>query len=116
MKCLSWRHEDVIFPIKLKEHYDMKVFDFVYIIYVHNKVLFPFFEVIIRIITSKEFDYNPKAVPQKKELIPYSIILSEKNKGKSKYRQCKLYRLSKKYITIYLLSKMCQNFIDIQYY
>jgi len=40
----------------------MKVFDFVYIIYVHNKVLFPFFEVIIRIITSKEFYYNPKAV------------------------------------------------------
>ena len=25
-------------------------------------LLFPFFEVIIRIITSKEFDYNPKAV------------------------------------------------------
>ena len=28
----------------------------------YKSILFPLFEVIIRIITSKEFDYNPKAV------------------------------------------------------
>ena len=27
----------------------------------YKSILFPLFEVIIRIITSKEFDYNPKA-------------------------------------------------------